>query len=372
MKIAVIGTRGFPNIAGGVEKHCEKLYQRIAASGNTVIIYRRSPYVDKTGSFKGDARLQFKDYWVPRSKYLETISHSFLAALSCIQNRPDLVHIHNIGPSLILPLLKLFKIKAIVTYHSANYEHRKWGRLSRAILKIAEKVSVIFADHIIFVSETQAGKISPKLKSYIPNGVEIPKISYKNDYIKTMALKPKNYVLAVSRITPEKGVLDLVSAFMASDLDTKLVICGDADHASEYSLLVAKIAARDERVVLAGYVHGEQLEQMYAGAGLFVLPSHQEGHPIALLEALSFRLPVLVSNIPQNLEIGLPKSCYFEAGDQLDLRRRMKSFFEDSSSNVVDEPYRMELLRRYDWDKIARKTLGVYSMVISKSKERSL
>lgn len=365
MKIAVIGTRGFPNIPGGVEKHCEKLYQRIAASGNAVIIYRRSPYVDKTGSFKIDDHIQFVDYWVPRSKYIETIFHSFLAAFSCIQKRPDLVHIHNIGPALILSVLKIFNIKSIVTYHSANYEHQKWGALSRAILRFAEKMAVSLADHMIFVSEAQTRKIHSNRKTYIPNGVELPKILNKNDYIKELGLKPKGYVLAVSRIVPEKGVLDLVRAFMELKLDTRLLICGDADHVSEYSRLVKKTASQDERIVLAGYVTGNELEQVYANALLFVLPSHQEGHPIALLEALSFRLPVLVSNIPQNIEIKLPKTCYFEISNQIDLRKKLESFFGDATLYTLDEADRIELLRKYDWDKITLKTLDVYKKVLS-------
>ena len=45
MKIVVIGTRGIPNIMGGVETHCEELFPRIAARGFDVTVIRRSSYV---------------------------------------------------------------------------------------------------------------------------------------------------------------------------------------------------------------------------------------------------------------------------------------------------------------------------------------
>jgi glycosyltransferase involved in cell wall biosynthesis len=271
--------------------------------------------------------------------------------------------VHNIGPSLILPILKAVNIKAIVTYHSANYEHQKWGPFSKSILKFGEKLAVAFADHIIFVSKTQAGKIKCKRKSHIPNGVEIFTPSMKDDYVKSLGLSSKNYVLAVTRFMPEKGVLDLVNAFRNTAIKTNLVICGDADHVSEYSTKIKKTAALDKRIILTGYITGDKLEQIYSQALIFILPSHYEGHPIALLEALSFKLPVLVSNIPPNIEIGLPRTCYFEKGNHEDIARMLELFFNYNSINTVDNSIRMELLQKYRWNKIANDTIAIYKKI---------
>ncbi len=69
-----------------------------------------------------------------------------------------------------------------------------------------------------------------------------------------------------------------------------------------------------------GFQTGETLRQLYAHAGLFVLPSSHEGLPIVLLEALSYGLQVLVSDIPSNLEVVGDPAHVFHVGDCEELR----------------------------------------------------
>ena len=81
MKIVVIGTRGIPEIQGGVETHCQELFPRIAAMGHEVTVIRRTPYVDgrnRMDSYKG---VRLVDVYAPKSKSLEAIVHTFLAAV---------------------------------------------------------------------------------------------------------------------------------------------------------------------------------------------------------------------------------------------------------------------------------------------------
>src|SRR6201999_1275614 len=100
----------------------------------------------------------------------------------------------------------------------------------------------------------------------------------------------------------------------------KLVLVGSGG--GEYTEKV-HAAAREAGVVLAGFQRGAALGQFYTHAGAFVLPSSHEGLPIALLEALSFGLPVLASDIPANLELALPTSSYFPMGDTAALAERL-------------------------------------------------
>lgn len=171
MKICVIGTRGFPNIQGGVEKHCEALYP-LLAKNNEIVAFRRKPYVtDKVTSYRN---IRFIDLPSTKVKGFEAVFHSLLATVYAVFLRPDVVHIHNIGPAMFAPILKAFGIKMVLTYHSANYEHEKWGWFSRHLLMMCEKIALGCADSIIFVNKFQMERFCEKIRRksyYVPNGI---------------------------------------------------------------------------------------------------------------------------------------------------------------------------------------------------------
>jgi len=316
MKIFVTGTRGIPDIPGGVEKHCQELYPRIAAAGHEVCIATRKPYVvNAESSWKG---VQLKHIPTPKNKSFEAIVHTLLAVLKARQFSPDILHIHGIGPSLLVPIAKVLGMRVVVTNHGPDYERQKWTGISRYILKLGEWLGGRFADQVIAISQPVYDILRKRCNRspvIIPNGVTVPEPAKKTDFLHRIGVEPKRYVLAVARFVPEKGLHDLISAYRQTETDYKLVIAGDADHETEYSRELRNMAKMDKRIILTGYVTGKFLNQLYSHAGLFVLPSYHEGLPIALLEAMSYGLPVLVSDIAANKEVGLDKTRYFQCGN---------------------------------------------------------
>ena len=71
MKIVVTGTRGIPDIMGGVETHCEELFPRIAAMGHDVTVIRRSCYVTENNRLATYKGVKLKDVHSPRKKALK-------------------------------------------------------------------------------------------------------------------------------------------------------------------------------------------------------------------------------------------------------------------------------------------------------------
>lgn len=371
MRIFVTGTRGIPQIPGGVESHCEKLYPIIAAMGHEVIVARRSTYVqDKLTSWSG---VQLIDIFTPKKKSIEAITHTFLAILKAKKYKPDIVHIHAIGPSIMVPFARLLGLKVVITNHGPDYDRQKWNWLAKQILKLGEYLGGKFANEIIVISNVIASIMRDRCgrESYlIYNGVVIPEIAPSADYIDSLGLQSKNYILAAARFVPEKGLHDLINAFKQTGLDCKLVLAGDADHEDKYSTDLKKLAESDKRIVLTGFITGDKLHQIFHHAKLFVLPSYHEGLPIALLEALSYELAVLVSDIPANLEVPLRKDRYFECGNVNLLAKKLTSLFGANIDTAEKEDIRLMLQNHYNWTQIASETVGVYEKAIQAIKNK--
>ncbi|MDE6831523.1 MAG: glycosyltransferase family 4 protein [Muribaculaceae bacterium] len=360
--IAVIGLRGFPGIQGGVESHCREIWPRIAGSGEfEVEIYRRRPYVSDTASqYPG---IQFRDLPSTRIKGFEALYHTLLASLDIIARRKAaIVNIHNIGPGLLTPLLRLFGHKVVLTYHSPNYEHRKWGLIGRLILKAGEYISLRMASRIIFVNRFQMEKFPEKIRKksiYIPNGINPTWRSTGTEFLEKHNLTPGQYILAVGRITPEKGFDDLIQSVQSLAGDTKLVIAGSPDHDEQY---LTRLKALDTTgiTIFTGFTQGEDLRQLYSHARLFVMSSVNEGFPIALLEAMTYRLPIVATDLPATrlfpsaYEYPMPAA----PGNPNDLSEKIIA--------ALERPYRSVDydLRSYDWDAIAATTADVYRLLI--------
>lgn len=354
MKIAVIGTRGIPGVAGGVESHCEALYPRLASKGYDIVLFRRKSYVEPGQSVWNG--VQLRDLWCPRVKSLEAIWHSLAGVIAARAQGADLVHIHGIGPALATPLAKLLGMKVVVTNHGPDYDRAKWGNAAKAALHLGEIWSCRVADRIIALSpriqwhlEEHYGRESV----LIPNGVELPAAEGAENYLSELGLEEGRYVLGLGRFVEEKNFHLLVKAF--SELRPagwKLVLAGDADHATSYSEAL-KRQAREAGAVLTGYVKGGRLGALLRGAGLFVLPSSHEGLPISLLEAMSAGVDVLVSDIEANRLPELESDDFFSLSDPEGLYDGLRRKLRSASRRRYD-------MSRYDWDSIAALTSEAY------------
>ncbi|MBO7609408.1 MAG: glycosyltransferase family 4 protein [Muribaculaceae bacterium] len=360
MHIVVIGTRGIPNIPGGVETHCQQLYPRIAAMGDQVTIVRRSCYITSNNAITSYQGVHLVDVYAPRSKSIEAIVHTFLATIKAKRLHADIVHIHTVGPSLLTPVARLLGLTVVCTNHGPDYNRSKWSRFAKWAIKTGEWCQARWAHHIIAISDSIAETLRKQYKrtsgvTVIPNGVEMPhKSAVENNLLTNWGIEPQQYVLAVARFVPEKRLDMLIDAFaQCNHGNIRLVIAGDADHDDEYSRMV-KAKAQNTGVILTGYVTGKPLNQLWANAKLFVLPSAHEGLPIALLEAMSWHRDVLVSNISANHLPELNDDDFFDT----DSTEALSAAINKKLSKSYHE--RDYDLSRYDWDNIATITHSVY------------
>ncbi len=366
MKIVVTGTRGIPNIMGGVETHCEHLFPRIAAMGHDVTIMRRMSYVtDNLTEWKGCKLVNIE---TPKKKSFEAIVHTFRAINKAKSLGADVVHIHAIGPALLVPYAKLLGMKVVFTHHGPDYDRDKWGIVAKTMLKLGETLGCKFADHVIVISNVIKDLIAQrcgrtKNVHLIYNGVPTPEICHDPEYFKELGIEDGKYILGMCRFVPEKHLHDLVEAYSILKRDNRipadirLVLAGDTDFEDEYSLGLKEMA-RKNGVVLTGFIRGKKLHSLLTNALCYSLPSSHEGLPIALLEAMSYNLPVITSAIPANLEVGLDPTCYHQVGDV--------GALSDKIEKLCAQPFqRVEYdMDKYNWDNIAKQVGGIYDSLL--------
>jgi len=367
LRVTWIGLRGFPGVQGGVETHAEQLCPMLQALGCEVrVLARRGYQPESVGSFwRG---VKFVSLWAPRRKNLEAVVHTFLSILyASVIERPDVLHIQAIGPALWTMWARMLGLRVVVTHHGPDYDREKWGRFARLMLRAGEASAARFSNEVIVISGVIERALAAKYgvtSVRIPNGLTLQPPVDGSSVLQQFGLIKGRYVLLVSRLVREKRHLDLIEAFRRAALsDWKLVIVGAADHADTYAQEVVSVAARTEGVVTTGFQSGAALHGLYANAGLFVLPSSHEGLPIAILEALSFGVRVVASDIPANLEIGLPAEGYFPLGDVDALAGRLtdEAAIEES---VADRAARSKwAAEKFSWERSALATLDVYRRV---------
>ena len=367
LRVFVLGLRGFPGVEGGVESHAQNLYPLLVALGCDVEVAVRTPYVgpDAPKTWNG---VRFRRIWAPKMRGHEAAVHSLLAVLYAAVLRPDVVHVHAIGSAMWVPLARALGLKVVVTHHSLNYEHEKWGPTARAMLRFGEYAGMRYSNRRIAIARPIAELMPERhgvTMTFVPNGVGVPTIDDASDQLDAMALEPGKYLLCVGRLTPEKRQLDLVRAFASADLPGwKLALVGATEATRFYSREVLDLARRTPGVVCTGYQSGEPLRQLYQHAAAFVLSSSHEGLSIAVLEALSFGLPVVASDIPGNLAIGLEPSSYYPVGDVQALTEHLRAVTATETTTEERDARRAFVAKHYSWSEAAADTLMVYREAI--------
>lgn len=362
-KVMFLGLRGIGGIQGGVETHVAELVRHLPYHRSEVEVVGRRTY--RPEGLPVDPSLPVIR-WIPtfRHPLAETIIHSIFGVVYAAWRRPELLHIHAIGPNIVTPLARLLGLRVIATHHGEDYRREKWGRLARTILRFGERQAVLSARACISISPVVADSLRERYGrpiDFIPNGVTPMTRIAPGETLAKYELSASRYILNVARFVPEKRQIDLIEAFEAAELprDVKLVLVGEADHKSQYAHSLVEKARRVPGVVIAGHVSGEPLAELFWNARLFALPSSHEGLPIVLLEAMGCHLPVLVSNLPVYRAMGLPDANIFEVADVGAIAQR----FRDCFAGIVSPVDWSEVLTSYQWPNIAVQTAALYQRV---------
>lgn len=372
MKIAFIGQKGIPAIAGGVEKHVEQLAVKLAEKNHQVFVYVRNNYTEKNlREYKGVKLIHLPNLG---TKHLDAISHTFLATIHALTQNYDIVHFQAIGPTSLSFLIKIFKPKTalIATFHCQDYFHQKWGWFARNFLKLAEYITCNIPDRTIAVSNvlgTYVKRAYRKEAKVIPNGASVT-FTEESDLLSRWGIKKNEYILSQSRLIKHKGIHYLIEAFKNLEdknltQGKKLVIVGDGFYTDDYVNYLKVLAVGSQNIIFTGAQTGRAMDQLFANAYLFVHPSDSEGLSITLLEAMAHGKAVLSSDIPENMEPLGGNGFYFRQGNARNLEENLLKLLENPQIlGEVGKKAQEVALKEYSWEKIAEKTENLYRDVL--------
>jgi len=369
MRIAMIGQRGIPATFGGVEHHVEELGSRLAERGHHVTVYSRANYTtDRHTTYRG-----MRPRYLPTvsSKHLDAIVHSTLSTGDAMLAKADIVHYHAVGPGLpaVLPRY-LSRAKVVLTVHGLDAERAKWSRSARSVLRVAQWMSARVPDATIVVSKDLAEQFRVRYgrpTTYIPNGVEEPTRRPPDEITRRFGLRGHDYVLFVGRLVPEKAPDLLLKAFSALEGDTRLVIAGGSSYTDDYVRGLMTHAASDPRVILPGYVYGGLLEELYSNAAVFAIPSLLEGLPLTLLEAISYGVPVVASDIAPHREVLGSERPLVPPGDERALAEAIGRALERHPHELQEaEALRPKVLSAYRWEATTDATESLYERLLGR------
>ncbi len=351
MRISILGIRGLPARYGGFETNVQITAKELVERGHEVVVYCRGKRNGRDKTWNG-----VKLRYLPsiESKNLSTISHTTLAAISCIFHRSDVVHLYNVGNSFLIPLLKLFGKKVILSVDGVEWRRKKFGVIGSTWMHLSEKFATMFARAIV-VDSLKVGEYYKNQYNtetvYIPYGSYINENREHSGIMEKFGLEQQKYLLFVGRFIPEKGIDKLLESYSRIRTDMPLVVVGDNPYDPIYVEKLKSIAPPG--TVFTGAVYGDEMAELYSNSFLFVSPSELEGTSPALLEAMGAGTCAVVNGIPEQLETISDAGVHYKVNDLHDLTRKIQNLIDNPA--VRDEfasKAKERVEKYYRWDRI--------------------
>ena len=350
MKIAILGTRGIPANYGGFETFAEQLGTRLAARGHQVTVYGRKHYSTTDAvTYRGVELVVLPTI---RHKYFDTVVHAFLSILHAVPRRYDVILICNAANAIFAAVPRITGSPVAINVDGIERKRRKWGFAGRTYYRVSEYLATLIPNVIITDAmvireyyQRQYG-VSSRMIAY---GAECSAQS-TTEIQQHLGLKPRDYILYVSRLEPENNAHLVIQAFESVRTDKPLLIVGDAPYAQDY---IARIkSTRDKRVLFPGALYGIAYRELQSHAYLYVHATEVGGTHPALIEAMGVGNCVLAYDTPENREVLGDAGMFFSSAEELGHLLQAS----------VDKPQIVEGYRakaqarakaRYSWDAIA-------------------
>lgn len=322
MKILLINSYYLPDYIGGAEKCCELTAEQLLKRGHEVIVFCLKHSTQKeyngvniyrcdAGKFDVDARMNNsgKFFTRLRNKIIETNNKSISTQLIELlkEFKPDVAHCNNIYglSSIVWKILHDYNVPIVQTIHDYwffnGFSYKSNNSLFKMYHKYYYKKRSKFVKFAIAPSKTTID-VAIENKSFfknadlsvIPNGIvmDINDVNEICDY-KISNLKDDSLnLLFVGRLDENKGIINLIEAFLKLDKSFTLHICGQGPQKEEMLNLIKN----KDNIIYHGMLSQKDLYDVYKKVDVVVVPSiWNEPFGLVVIEAMINGCPVIGS-----------------------------------------------------------------------------
>ena len=303
MRICMVMSTAFPP-QEGIGNYVYNLSRKLIEKAHRVTVITRSPSV-RAQTDTIEAIDVFRAPFIPCYPFHVHVHGVFVNKLfKSLESEFDIIHLH----TPLSPIIKT-SLPVVTTMHTSIIRDidfievkglhyllskmmlRSTGySLTLKLLRRSDKITAVSNG---VAQELRGYELNPNDVIVIGNGVD------ETVFVPRQNNSEHRYILYTGRLTFRKGLFDLVECgkYICSKYpDVKCIIVGKGELLSKLKARVEKLDLKD-KFIFTGFVDRENLIKLYQNATIFVLPSHYEGLPTTLLEAMSCELPVVATNI---------------------------------------------------------------------------
>jgi len=368
MKIAIVGTRGIPANYGGFETFAEELSTRLVRRGHKALVYCRANNIKKRELFYKGVELVILPTII--HKYLDTVVHTFLSSIHVIFTDAEIVYFCNTVNAIFTFIPRLFGKKTVLNVDGLEWKRKKWNSLAKNVYKISERLATILPDRIITDSRAIHDYYKSKFgkeTDYISYGSEIRKRIPPGPFMERYSLKPRGYILYVSRLEPENNAHVLIEAYEKVGGNMPLVIMGDAPYGKRY--IDRLKATKDKRIKFVGSIYGNGYQELLSNAFIYIHGNEVGGTNPALLAAMAAGNCVIANGVDFNKEVIGDSGISYKPGNADDLRKKIEYLFEHPEEVVKYRDLATERVKEYyNWNDIIDKYEVFFTELIRKKR----
>jgi glycosyltransferase involved in cell wall biosynthesis len=366
MKIAIIGSRGYPYVYSGYETLVKELSERLVERGIEVTVYCHKALFQDRPKQVNDVKLVY----LPsiETKVLSQFIHSFFSMIHACFSKVDVIFVVNSANGPFGVISKIFGKKTAINVDGMEWLRPKWKGLGSKYFYFASWLSTKLYDQIINDSEEMRKtylELFNKESIVIAYGAN-PRTSKSPKSIRRWGLSPGDYYLVVGRLIPDNNANLIVEGFCRSNSIRKLVIVGDVPHRDSYALAIKALADKDKRLLFTGYVTDQdELAELYHNAFAYLHGHEFGGTNPTMLKAMAYGSCILALNTRFNQEMlqGGKFGLFFEKTEESIAAVIQKVEKHPTLAGEMKVSSRDGIGERYSWDYVTNRYIRIFEQL---------